>query len=108
MRSPYPSDISREQFETIRVMLESAKKATRPRTYDSYDIFCAVLYVLRECCRWRSLPHDYPNWKNVYYHFMNWKKKDENGVSVLDKVLKELVQAERKKRKTARNHNDYH
>jgi hypothetical protein len=28
---------------------------------------------------------------------MIWKKKDEDGVSIHDKVLKELVQTERKK-----------
>ena len=97
MRQQYPSDINRKQFEIIKPMLESAKKITRPRQYDLYDIFCAVLYVLREGCRWRSLPHDFPNWKNVYYHFMIWKKQDENGVSLLDKLLKKLVQSERKK-----------
>ena len=43
----YPSDITREQFEIIRPDLENAKKKTRPRKYDLYDIFCAVLYVLR-------------------------------------------------------------
>ena len=98
MRATYPSDISREQFEKIRPMLEAARKATRPRTYDLYDIFCAVLYVLKECCRWRSLPHDYPNWKNVYYHFMIWKKQDADGTSILDKVLKALVTCEREKK----------
>ena len=55
MRTPYPSDVSREQFEVIRYTLESAKQATRPRDYDLYDIFCAILYRKREGCRWRSL-----------------------------------------------------
>ena len=43
----YPSDITREQFEIIRPDLENAKRKTRPRKYDLYDIFCAVLYILR-------------------------------------------------------------
>ena len=43
----YPSDVTREQFEIIRPDLEAAKKKTKPRKYDLYDIFCAVLYVLR-------------------------------------------------------------
>ena len=43
----YPSDISRGQFELIRAELEQAKHKTKPRKYDLYDIFCAVLYVLR-------------------------------------------------------------
>ena len=41
-RKPYPSDISREQYESIRLLLESGKK-TRPREVDLYDLFCAVL-----------------------------------------------------------------
>ena len=30
----YPSDISREQFEQIKPILESARKRTKPRTVD--------------------------------------------------------------------------
>ena len=60
MREVYPSDITREQFEIIRYILESAKKVTHPREIDIYDIFCAILYRKREGCRWRSLPHDFP------------------------------------------------
>jgi transposase len=55
MRAIYPSDITREQFSVIAYDLQSARKATRPRTYDLYDVFCAVLYVLKEGCTWRGL-----------------------------------------------------
>jgi transposase len=91
MRATYPSDITREQFEAIRHALESARKVTHPRTFDLYDVFCAVLYVLREGCRWRSLPHEYPKWNNVYYHYQAWSKKGTDGKSALDKALDELV-----------------
>jgi transposase len=90
MRQAYPSDVSREQFEIIRPLLESAKKVTHPRTIDLYDIFCAILYVLREGCRWRSLPHDFPKWQNVYKHFKMWSEPDENDRSLLDRVQKNL------------------
>jgi hypothetical protein len=43
----YPSDISREDFDAIRPELENFKKRTNPRQYDLYDIFCAVLYVVK-------------------------------------------------------------
>jgi len=56
-----------------------------------YDIFCAVLYVLREGCRWRSLPHDYPKWNNVYYHYQAWSEKGADCKSTLDRALEELV-----------------
>ena len=97
MRRSYPSDISREQFEEIREELAGAKKKTHPRSYDLYDIFCAVLYLLKEGCTWRGLPHNFPKWQNVRYHYDIWSSPDENGISVLDKVLCKLVEAERKK-----------
>lgn len=40
MRESYPSDISREQFEKIRPILESSRKKTRPRELDLYEVFC--------------------------------------------------------------------
>jgi hypothetical protein len=95
MRAAYPSDITREQFEVIRYTLESIRKVTHPRKYDIYDIFCAILYVLKEGCRWRSLPHDFPKWQNVYFHYQIWSKKGDDGKSVIDKALEELVLSER-------------
>ena len=95
MREAYPSDVTREQFEVIRYHLESARKVTHPFDYDLYDIFCAILYLLREGCRWRALPHDFPKWNAVYYHYRIWKEKDSDGKSILDKVLEELVMSER-------------
>ena len=95
MRRTYPSDITREQFEVIRYWFDTARKVTRPRKIDLYDIFCAVLYILKEGCRWRSLPHDFPKWENVYYHYQIWCQKDEKGQSILDKALEELVMSER-------------
>jgi transposase len=48
----YSSDISREQFEQIREVLESARKRTKPRTVDLYDVFCGLLYVLKSGCQY--------------------------------------------------------
>jgi hypothetical protein len=46
MRTSYPSGITREKFETVRYVLETAQKRTHLRSIDTYDIFCAVLYRL--------------------------------------------------------------
>lgn len=86
----YPSDITREQFEMIREELESAKKKTRPRKVDLYDVFCAVMYIIKGGIQWRMLPSDFPDWKLVYYYFTVWSKEDENGINILDKVLKKI------------------
>ena len=60
MRKPYPSDITCEQYELIKHDLENFKKTTHPRDYDLYDILCAILYLTKEGCTWRALPHDFP------------------------------------------------
>ena len=49
----YPSDISRDQFDTIRGDLESARKRTSPRSVDLYDVFCGILYCLKGSIQWR-------------------------------------------------------
>ena len=96
MRVTYPSDISQEQFSLIEYLLRSARKVTRPRTYDLYDIFCAILYVLKEGCTWRGLPHDFPKWNIVYYYYQIWSAAGPNGeASIFDRGLQELVLSRR-------------
>ena len=62
MGAPYPSDISREQFENIRPLPEDACKKTAPRRVALYEVFCTVLYLLRTGCQWRALPGGFPKW----------------------------------------------
>ncbi len=56
MRKTYPSDLSGKQFEQIQPFLERARKRSSPRKVELYEIFCAVLYVLKSGCQWRMLP----------------------------------------------------
>jgi len=97
MRATYPSDVTREGFSLIVADLLSATNATHPRKIDIYDIFCAVLYRIREGCRWRSLPHDFPKWQICYYHYNLWRTAKDDEESVLDRVLRRLVEKERVK-----------
>ena len=87
----YPSDISREQFERIRNILESCRKKTKPIKVDLYEVFCGVLYVLKSGCQWRMLPSDFPKWQTCYSYFQKWSEKEhESDMSVLEKVLKKI------------------
>ena len=88
----YASDITRDQFEMIREDLENAKQRTQPRKYDLYDIFCGVMYVLTGGIQWRMLPANYPKWQLVYYYFSVWSKPDDEGISLLDRLLKKFGQ----------------
>lgn len=87
-RRSYPSDISREQFEKIRPLLEGARKKTRPRELDLYEVFCAVLYVLKSGCQWRMLPKEFPRWNSVYAYFRIWKGKEDDLPNILEEALK--------------------
>ncbi len=87
MRAQYPSGISREQLERRRGLLESARKITHPRRVDLYDVFCAVLYLLRSGCQWRALLSDFPKWRTVYAYWGIWSEPREGG-SLLEQALK--------------------
>jgi len=90
-RKKYPSDISREQYEVIREMLENFKKRTKPRKVDLYDVFCAVLYVLKSGCQWRMLPSDFPKWRTVYEYYRQWSDKGKGKTpSILERSLKKI------------------
>ena len=73
MRSKrYPSDISRAQFEKIQPLLEQARRKTKPRTVDLYEVFCGVLYLLR----------------TVHSYFAKWSEPGKDEVSLLERALK--------------------
>ncbi|MBI2343304.1 MAG: IS5 family transposase [Deltaproteobacteria bacterium] len=91
MRKKYPSDISREQFEKIRPLLEGARKKTRPRRIELYDIFCGVLYLLKSGCQWRMMPSDFPKWRTIHFYFQIWSEAREGEKSILDQALKKMV-----------------
>ena len=90
MQKRYPSDVTQEQFETIRLTIESARKKTKPRSVDLYDVFCGVLYVLKTGCQWRALPHEYPKWRTVHSYFQKWSEKEKGKPSILEQILKKI------------------
>ena len=55
---------------------------------DLYEVFCAVLYLLRTGCQWRFLPSEFPKWRIVHSYFAKWSEPDQDGVSVLERALK--------------------
>jgi transposase len=87
-RKPYPSDISREKFAEIEPLLRSVRRRTKPVTLDLYEVFCAVLYLLRTGCQWRFLPPNFPQWPTVYAYWRKWNEPDPHGTSVLERALK--------------------
>jgi transposase len=89
-RKQYPSAISREQFAQVRPFLESVRKRTKPTTVDLYEVFNAVLYLLKSGCQWRMLPEGFPKWCTVYSYFAKWSEPDPQGLSALERALKKI------------------
>lgn len=91
----YVSDVSREQFERIRPLLECVRKRAKPPTVDLYEVFCGVLYLLKSGCQWRMLPSDFPKWLTVHSYFQKWSEPGPDGRSALERALKNQVGAAR-------------
>ncbi len=92
MRKPYPTDLSDAEWIRLRSYLPTPKAQGRPRTHSLRDVFDAIFYVLKSGCHWRLLPHDFPPWSTVYYHFRRFRS---SGLWFL--ILKAVRAAERKR-----------
>ena len=73
----YP--LSKQMFDEIilPLILSSYSRAGRPSKISDYQVFCAMLYVLRTGIPWRDLPKCYGNWNHVYQRF---KRSSDRGV----------------------------
>jgi transposase len=52
-------------------------KSGRPQLISDYQVFCAMLYVLRTGIAWRDLPKCYGHWHRVYQRF---KRSSDRGI----------------------------
>ena len=93
-RPAFATDISRDEFEPIRSMLEAARRKTRPRKHDLYDVFCAVLYFLDSGGAWRSMPPDFPPWRTVHEYFSQWTLAAQGQPSLLERALNQTGRSE--------------
>ena len=71
----YPSDLSDAQWTLLAPLFARPDPRGQPERHPRRRVVEAVLYVLREGCRWRALPHDFPPWATVYDHFRRWQAR---------------------------------
>jgi putative transposase len=72
-RSPYPTDLTDEEWLLLEPLIPRARSGGRPRTQNMREITNALLYLLRSGCQWRLLPHDFPPWQTVADYFYCWR-----------------------------------
>ena len=91
-RTAYPSDLTDAQWALLEPLIVRPRRADgrgRPPAVNLGEVVNAVLYVLHEGCRWRALPHDFPNWNTVYWYFARWT--DEGTLVQINDVLRRRV-----------------
>ena len=72
---PYPSDLSDEEWAILGPLITPDRQAGHPRLFELRRIADAVFYLLRTGCQWRAMPHEYPPWPTVFYHFAKWRRQ---------------------------------
>ena len=70
---PYPSDLTDEEWAILAPLITPGKQAGHPQVFELRRIVDAVFYLLRTGCQWRALPHDFPPWTAVFYHYAKWR-----------------------------------
>jgi transposase len=88
-RPSLQNELSLKEFEKVRHLLEGARKTTRPKIHDTYAVFCAVLFIVRDGVPWRSLPDCFPPWRSVHQHFLQWAPSGDSK-TCLEEALEKL------------------
>jgi putative transposase len=100
-RRPYPSDLTDAQWVRVRPFVVPEDPIGHPRDLDTREVVNALLYVTHTGCQWRYLPHDFPDYRSVYYYFDLWRR-DGTWERLLAALLPEVrVQAGRNPTPTA-------
>lgn len=72
-RRMYPTDLSDSEWALLEPLIPKTRPGGRPESHTRRELVNAMLYVLRNGCTWRSLPHDLPAWSTVYSYFRKWR-----------------------------------
>ena len=86
-REPYSTDLTDAQWQVLEPLVPAAKTGGRPPKYPRREVLNAVLYLTRNGCAWRNLPHDLPPWSLAHYYFWHWKS-DGTWQAVHDQLVR--------------------
>jgi putative transposase len=70
----YHTDLTDAQWARIAPLLPPHQGSGKAQQIPLRSIVNACLYLVRTGCQWRLLPHEYPKWQLVYYHFAKWRR----------------------------------
>jgi putative transposase len=74
-RKPYSSDLTDDQWAIIEPLLPPPNTGRgRRNVLPLREIVNAVFYINSSGCKWEDLPHDFPRYTSVSYHYCKWVK----------------------------------
>jgi transposase len=71
-RTPYPSDVSDEEWAFVAPYLTLMREDAPQRDHPLREVFNGLRWLVRTGAPWRMLPHDLPPWYAVYQQTQRW------------------------------------
>ncbi len=88
-RKAYSSDLTHDQWVLLEPMFPPNIGRGRRQRHHLKDIIDAIFYISANGCTWADLPHDFPPYTSVSYHYTKWMR-DGTWRRVND-ILREAV-----------------
>jgi transposase len=71
-RTPYPSDVSDEEWAFGAPYLALIREDAPQREHPLREVFNGMRWIVRTGAQWRIMPHDLPPWAAVYPQAQRW------------------------------------
>lgn len=72
LRTPYPTDVSDEEWAFVAPYLTLLPEDAGQRTYSLREVFNGLRWIARAGAPWRMMPNDLPPWWVVYQQTQRW------------------------------------
>src|SRR5918997_6701095 len=71
-RTPYPTDVSDDEWAFVAPYLTLMDPDAPQRRHDLREVFNALRWIVRTGAQWRMLPTNFPPWAAVYQQTQRW------------------------------------
>ena len=65
--------LTKTRSKKLEILMSIARK---PAKISNYKFMCAMLYIIENGCKWRTVPKKYGKWHAIYLKFSRWSKND--------------------------------